>query len=278
MKKRANEKRFSTTASSSVKTRTPAGKALSQSKTSRSVCLSLIGDEDTGNFESDDGYESPEDHDEDEKNDKMEREAAYKNISVYWQNRFVPETTLKRLPFFPTSRNRMQCSSDKIPLNWKDRIKGFIFFDNKFSHISNNKLRLQVDPNLEEYLTMKARDKTISYDTPKIELIFLKWLQDCHVNFDRDFRFEVRDRARELASCKYSYVTYVIARFVFVLLVTIHILRSCFLQIFVLLIYVYDLLVYIGSFIFIIFLRYFDYFKFHLYLLVYLTLISLNPL
>lgn len=216
MKKRANEKRFSTTASSSVKTRTPAGKALSQSqKASRSVCLSLIGDDDTGNFESDDCYESPEDHDEDEKNDKMEREAAYKNISVYWQNRFVPETTLKRLPFFPSARNRMQCSSEKIPLNWKDRIKGFIFFDNKFSHISNNKLRLQVDPSLEEYLTMKARDKTISYDTPKIELVFLKWLQDCHVNFDRDFRFEVRDRARELATCKYSCITYVIVRSVY---------------------------------------------------------------
>ena len=211
MKKRANEKRYASTAAS-LKSRTPAGKALSQTQSkTRSVCLSLVGDDDTGNFESDDGYETQEDHDEDEKNDKMEREAAYKNISVYWQNRFVPETTLKRLPFFPTARNRMQCSSDKIPLNWKDRIKGFIFFDNKFSHISNNKLRLQVDPNLEEYLTMKARDKTISYDIPKIELVFLKWLQDCHVNFDRDFRFEVRDRSREAASCKYClHVTFIL--------------------------------------------------------------------
>lgn len=235
MKKRANEKRSASTAAS-LKTRTPAGKALSQTQSkTRSVCLSLVGDDDTGNFESDDGYESLDDHDEDEKNDKMEREAAYKHVSVYWQNRFVPETTLKRLPFFPSAKNRMQCSTERIPLNWMDRIKGFIFFDNKFSHISNNKLRLQVDPNLEEYLTIKARDKTISYDIPKIELVFLKWLQDCHVNFDRDFRFEVRDRPREVASCKYRlYVTFALFYNIAYHFTSLYFLLICFIDVMIL--------------------------------------------
>lgn len=77
-------------------------------------------------------------------------------ISIFWQDRLVPETTVSRLSFFPDYKNRFQCIRNEIAENWKARIKGFLFFDWSFNHISNNKLKIQVDPNLEDWLNQKV--------------------------------------------------------------------------------------------------------------------------
>ena len=37
------------------------------------------------------------------------------------------------------------CEENEIPVEWRQRIKGFIFFDAEFKHISNNKLKILSD-------------------------------------------------------------------------------------------------------------------------------------
>ena len=157
-------------------------------------------DSDVSSDEMDENSASDEEQDAEEKWAKKKRDAQSKGINIYWQNRFVPESSLERLPFFPAARTRLQCSTEKIPENWMGRIKGFLFFDNKFTHISNNKLRLQADPNLETWLITKAKAKSVTYDIPKMEETFLKWLRDCHLHYDRDFKFDTRDVKREKAT------------------------------------------------------------------------------
>lgn len=161
---------------------------------------SLNDDSDVSSDEMDENSASDEDQDAEEKWAKKKRDAQSKGINIYWQNRFVPESSLERLPFFPAARSRLQCSKERIPENWRGRIKGFLFFDNKFTHISNNKLRLQADPDFETWLITKAKAKSVTYDTPKIEEAFLKWLRECHLNYDRDFKFDTRDIRREKAT------------------------------------------------------------------------------
>jgi hypothetical protein len=56
----------------------------------------------------------------------MEQDPTF---SIYWQDRLVPESTVNRLPFFPTCTTRYDCSREDIPERWKFRIKGFLFFD-----------------------------------------------------------------------------------------------------------------------------------------------------
>ena len=38
-------------------------------------------------------------------------------------------------------------------MKWRERIKGFVFLDHSWDNISNNKLKIQVDPDLETYLS-----------------------------------------------------------------------------------------------------------------------------
>jgi hypothetical protein len=87
-------------------------------------------------------------------------------VSVYWQDRLVPETTLSALPFLPDCKTPLQCGIAGIPTNWRDRIQGFLFFGWDFRHISNNKLKFQVDPNMNEWLNNKNRFKNEIETTP----------------------------------------------------------------------------------------------------------------
>jgi hypothetical protein len=77
--------------------------------------------------------------------------------SVYWQDRLVPETEITSLPFFPEWRLARICEQNNVPVDWRDRIRGFLFFGWDFHHISNNKLKFQVDPNMDEWLNNKRR-------------------------------------------------------------------------------------------------------------------------
>lgn len=79
-------------------------------------------------------------------------------IRIYWQNRLVPESSLKELPFFPaiTISNK----SD-ITRNWKSRVVGCLFFDWEFNLIANNKLKLLID--LDHWLNNKAHSKNILF-------------------------------------------------------------------------------------------------------------------
>lgn len=87
-------------------------------------------------------------------------------IQVYWQNRLVPESLLWQLPFFPSTHSNTSLAKYEIPKNWKSRIGGFLFFDWSFRHISNNKLKILVEPNLNTWLnSTDVKSKTIV--TPK---------------------------------------------------------------------------------------------------------------
>jgi hypothetical protein len=83
---------------------------------------------------------------------KPQQESLFR---IYWQNRLVPETQLTKLSFFPEAKTWTQCNQKGIPHAWRHRIKGFLFFDANFHNISNNKLKLQVDPDLETWITSK---------------------------------------------------------------------------------------------------------------------------
>jgi hypothetical protein len=80
--------------------------------------------------------------------------------SVYWQDRLVPETEITALPFFPEWKLARICELNNVPVDWRDRIRGFLFFGWDFRHISNNKLKFQVDPNMDEWLNNKRRYKS----------------------------------------------------------------------------------------------------------------------
>ncbi len=79
-------------------------------------------------------------------------------VRVYWQNRLVPETEVKDLPFFP---NTTSLNKAKVTRNWKSRVVGFLFFDWQFNLIANNKLKLLLD--LNEWLNNKANAKNILF-------------------------------------------------------------------------------------------------------------------
>jgi hypothetical protein len=199
MRIKANNKRGS---SSYPKQRVSAGKGLSQKGHSQSQSRKAIvidADDDEGDSSDDMEDYNGDALDEEERHEKKKREAQSKNICIYWQNRLVPETGIDRLPFFPIARSRFQCCMEGIPENWRGRIKGFLFFNNKFTHISNNKLRLQVDPDLETWLEKKFKEKAASCDITKVDGTFSKWLQECHSSYDRDFLFNERDVEREKA-------------------------------------------------------------------------------
>lgn len=110
-----------------------------------------------GGSSSSDGHE--EGRSRDRPNDRM--------IQVYWQNRLVPESILSHLPFFPSTHSNSAVSKkDSVAKDWKNRIGGFLFFDWSFRHISNNKLKILVEPNLNTWLnSTEVKSKTIT--TPK---------------------------------------------------------------------------------------------------------------
>jgi hypothetical protein len=85
---------------------------------------------------------------------------------IFWQNRLVPETTLDKLSFFPDLKNVAQIDKLGIPNLWNHRIKCFLFFDANFHCISNNKLKLTVDPDLQTWITAPTVVKESRY-TPK---------------------------------------------------------------------------------------------------------------
>lgn len=116
-------------------------------------------------------------------------------FSVFWQNRLVPESTAKKLFFFPTW-SKHQLAEKGISDRWQERVRGLLFFDWNFQFISNNKLKLQLDPNMDEWLNDAHRARHITYEPRFIERELEKWLQDCHRQ-DREFTFADRNRVYE---------------------------------------------------------------------------------
>jgi hypothetical protein len=94
---------------------------------------------------------------------------------VYWQNRLVPETLLAQMPFFPNAKSASQCDELNIPHDWKDRIRGFLFFDSKFDSISNNKLKIKADPDFDTWINDKDVKKKITYNPKYTQKEFLRF-------------------------------------------------------------------------------------------------------
>jgi hypothetical protein len=95
-------------------------------------------------------------------------------INVFWVNRLVPISIVQRLPFFPDAVTKGQCDKLQLPEKWRGRLKGYIFFGNTFSCISNNKLRIQVDPSLDDWLNDRNRQKQIMFTPAAVKPQFLK--------------------------------------------------------------------------------------------------------
>ena len=74
-------------------------------------------------------------------------------FSVFWQGRLVPETTVKTLKgVLPDATTLKQCIDKMLPHNWQKRLKGFLFLDDTFKNISNNKLKITVHPSFNDWL------------------------------------------------------------------------------------------------------------------------------
>ena len=85
-------------------------------------------------------------------------------FSVYWQGRLVPESKMNELKvLFDGLITARVLREAGISPHWKDRVKGFIFFDSKFTFISNNKLRIAVESGLETWINSRGiYEKTIT--------------------------------------------------------------------------------------------------------------------
>eukprot|EP01037_Dinobryon_pediforme_P022119 gene22119-23170_t len=72
---------------------------------------------------------------------------------VFWQDRLVPESTVSSLPFFKNVQNKsaLAAKGENLSDKWHSRIRGYLFFDWNFTQISNNKLKIQVDPSLNDW-------------------------------------------------------------------------------------------------------------------------------
>lgn len=118
-------------------------------------------------------------------------------FSVYWQDRLVPETVLSKLPFFPVCLTAAQCEADKLSLNWRYRLKGYLFFDWTFHHISNNKLKFTIEPSLDEWLNglsnKAARSRDLSWNPVSTLPMFKRFLQGCHKCMDKELKYDLRD-------------------------------------------------------------------------------------
>lgn len=99
--------------------------------------------------------------------DDVEEDVKPAMVDVYWQDRLVPETKLTALPFIPDAKTSAQCDKLEIPANWRDRLHGFLFFGWDFKHISNNKLKFQVDPSMDDWLNDKNRFRDEIQSDPK---------------------------------------------------------------------------------------------------------------
>ena len=112
-------------------------------------------------------------------------------FTIYWQDRLVPQSSVMKLPFFPKSVETFaKCKNKSISYNWMNRIKGFLFFDWNFRHISNNKLKIQI-PDINEWLN--HTNTVLTFNPTRVVANFLLFLQQCHKDFDREFLFDTRD-------------------------------------------------------------------------------------
>ena len=136
--------------------------------------------------------------DSDEELFPSQSDLANRLFDIYWVNRFVPQSTLSTAPFFPKNLDSVnKCDYANVPVNWKDRLRGFIFFDHEWGCISNNKLKIQVDPDIDAYINTRCSGE-VKID-PEILTgnTFKKWLQACHKHFDQETHFSHRWGALE---------------------------------------------------------------------------------
>lgn len=96
-------------------------------------------------------------------------------FSVYWQNRLVPYSVVNSLPFFKNMPLKiLDCNNQNISENWKFRLKGFLFFDWTSHNISNNKLKLTVEPSLDGFLNDDSNAKKITWSPSTTSVLFKK--------------------------------------------------------------------------------------------------------
>ena len=113
---------------------------------------------------------------------------------IYWVNRFVPQSFLSKLPLFPKTLNTpAECEAAGVPKTWRNRLKAFIFFDYSWESISNNKLKIQVDPDIDTYINIRCEGKgSITFSPKEATSKFKTWLKACHDEFDRETHFKNR--------------------------------------------------------------------------------------
>jgi hypothetical protein len=81
-------------------------------------------------------------------------------MQVYWQNRLTPETRFEQFPFLhQLSQNLNVGAGRPACINFRDRLVGLMFFDRKFKHISDQKLKISIEDGLDHFLLQLHNDR-----------------------------------------------------------------------------------------------------------------------
>ena len=176
--------------STSLGKMSPAGSSSSNISPASSRLSGSFGDD--GGLDLTDDLPDINDARREENEDKFHEDPA-PECEIFWVNRCVPESSVKSFPFWPKGLNsRAECEKVGIAFHWRKRIKGYMFFDHKWNHISNNKLKVQVDPNLDHYLNERLAAQDIAYKPTNTPVYFKDWLKECHKEFDQENRYSLR--------------------------------------------------------------------------------------
>lgn len=124
-----------------------------------------------------------------QENENSQQSVGLTNQSfrVFWVNRLVPEAVVDRLNFFPAREIMKMDDHNMIEKNWKQRIVCFLFLHWDFPYISNNKLKICLEPNL--WINHTGTKAEHPRGAPEK---FKKWIKDCYKQYDKEFIFSNR--------------------------------------------------------------------------------------
>eukprot|EP00605_Chrysophyceae_sp_TOSAG23-4_P001164 GSChrysophyteH1.ASY1.ANO1.1272.1 assembled CDS len=134
-----------------------------------------------------------------------DRNHMFHAFDIYWVDRFVPQSYFTNIPLLPKSlETPAQCEKEGISLDWKKRIKGYVFFNSSWEHISNNKLKIQVDPDINTYLNSCEKRGGVTFKPTSAKSNFKAWLKACHDEFDRETRLKDRLHSLEMICLQFE--------------------------------------------------------------------------
>ena len=146
--------------------------------------------------------ESPLALDDDEKTrrDVLKDEKIF---DIYWSDRHVCMAGANKFEWMPSAVTSADCEKAQLPFEWRDRIKGYLFFQggtgpDAWDSIANNKLNLTVaGMQLDEYVSQGNPLQYMKERHRDNKAPFAKFLKESHKLYDKVFKSRRRHRELE---------------------------------------------------------------------------------